>query len=98
MVAQKSALVHAARGSEGTPGPSLLPGEAPGQASVDKTSEAMEVQLALLRSRYTEGHPEVARLRTAVENLKRSEGQKQAASAATASMGMASLAFMTLLG
>ena len=90
MVAQKSALVHAARGSEGTPGPSLLPGEAPGQASVDKTSEAMEVQLALLRSRYTEGHPEVARLRTAVENLKRSEGQKQAASAATADTNAAS--------
>ena len=64
------------------PGYSLLPGQT--TASTGKASEALEVQLALLRSRYSENHPDVIRMRNAVENLKRFEAEKRASNAAAA--------------
>src|ERR1039457_3879861 len=57
------------------PGYSLLPGQT--TATSGKASEALEVQLALLRSRYSENHPDVIRMRNAVENLKRFEAEKR---------------------
>jgi uncharacterized protein involved in exopolysaccharide biosynthesis len=84
MAAQKNALEQAALRAADTTGAPPLPGQPPSPATLAKTSEAMEVELALARSRYTEGHPEVVRLRTAVEGLRRSEGQRQAAKAAAA--------------
>ena len=84
ITAQRSALEQAAQRSEDASGSSLLPGQPPSPATLAKTAEAMEVELVLARSRYTEGHPEVVRLRTALENLKRSEGRRQAANAAVA--------------
>jgi len=47
-----------------------------------KTSEAMEEQLALLRSRYSESHPDVVRLRNEIEKTKRLEEQRQASAGA----------------
>jgi succinoglycan biosynthesis transport protein ExoP len=79
---QRSALEQAQRSEDAT-GSSLVGGQ-PSPATLDKTVEAMEIQLALLRSRFTETHPEVVRMRTAVEQLKISGGKRQAANAAAA--------------
>jgi uncharacterized protein involved in exopolysaccharide biosynthesis len=67
---------------EGTTGTSLLPGQPATPPNV-KTSESLEVQLALLRASFGEKHPEVIRLRTELENVKRVEG-RQAANAGAA--------------
>ena len=69
-------------GEDPSPVYSLLPGQT--NASSGKASEALEVQLALLRSRYSENHPDVIRMRNAVENLKRFEAEKRASNAAAA--------------
>jgi uncharacterized protein involved in exopolysaccharide biosynthesis len=66
---------------EWTAGTSFLPGQ-PATAPNVKTSETLEVQLATLRARFSENHPEVVRVRTELENVKRVEGQRQSASAA----------------
>ena len=63
------------------PGYSLLPGQT---TATGKASDALEVQLALLRSRFSENHPDVIRMRKAVENLKRFEAEKRALNAAAA--------------
>ena len=83
VAAQRSALEQTQRSSEDATGSSLVGGQ-PSPATLDKTLEAMEIQLALLRSRLTETHPEVVRMRTAVEQLKISGGKRQAANAAAA--------------
>jgi uncharacterized protein involved in exopolysaccharide biosynthesis len=57
-------------------GTSLLPGQ-PYTVQRSKESEALEEQLAQARARFTEGHPEVMRLRRAVENTKRTEAERQ---------------------
>src|ERR1017187_9778384 len=69
-------------GEDPSPVYSLLPGQT--NASSGKASEALEVQLALLRSRYRDNHPDVIRMRNAVENLKRFEAEKRASNAAAA--------------
>jgi polysaccharide chain length determinant protein (PEP-CTERM system associated) len=80
--AQTREWEQALRG-EGTTGSSLLPGQ-PATAPNVKTSESLEVQLAMLRARFSENHAEVIRLRTELENVRRVEGQRQAANAAAA--------------
>jgi len=60
-----------------------LPGQ-PAAAQPARTSEALETELAQLRARYTESHPDVVQLRAQVENVKRTERQRQAANAAAA--------------
>ena len=42
----------------------------------------MEEQLALLRSRYSESHPDVVRLRNEIDKTKRLEEQRQASAGA----------------
>lgn len=83
IAAQTRAMEQAAQRSADGTGSSLLEGQ-PSPATLDKTAEAMEVQLALLRARNTETHPDVVRVRTALENLKRSQGKRQEANAAAA--------------
>jgi uncharacterized protein involved in exopolysaccharide biosynthesis len=61
---------------DATQGTSLLPGQSYA-VQRSKESEALEEQLAQARVRFTEGHPEVMRLRRAVENTKRTEAQRQ---------------------
>jgi hypothetical protein len=75
IAAQTREWEQALRG-EATPGTSLLPGQ-PYTVQRSKESEALEEQLAQARARFTEGHPEVMRLRRAVENTKRTEAQRQ---------------------
>jgi polysaccharide chain length determinant protein (PEP-CTERM system associated) len=74
--AQSRAWEQVPRGEE-SGGYALLPGQS-ATSPVGKASEALEVQLILLRSRFSESHPDVIRLRKAVENVKRSEAQKEA--------------------
>jgi len=76
IAAQTHAWEQMARGQE-IPG-SYVPGQL-SSAQAPKQSEALEDQLAQARTRLTEDHPEVVRLRRAVENAKRSEAQRQAA-------------------
>jgi len=57
-------------------GTSLLPGQ-PYTVQRSRESEALEEQLAQARARFTDGHPDVMRLRRAVENTKRTEAQRQ---------------------
>jgi uncharacterized protein involved in exopolysaccharide biosynthesis len=75
IAAQTREWEQALRG-EATPGTSLLPGQ-PYTVQRSKESEALEEQLAQARARFTEGHPEVMRLRRAVENTKRTEAERQ---------------------
>ena len=81
IAAQTRALEQAAQRAGDATGSPLLGGQ-PSPATLDKTAEAMEVQLALLRARSTETHPDVVRLRGALENLKRSQEKRQEANAA----------------
>jgi polysaccharide chain length determinant protein (PEP-CTERM system associated) len=77
---QTRAWEQALRSEEGTRSSFL-----PGQSATDphaKASEALELQLAALRAHKTDSHPDVVRLRTEVENLKRAEGQRLAANSA----------------
>src|ERR1035437_5261683 len=81
IAAQTRALEQAAQRAGDATGSPLLGGQ-PSPATLDKTAEAMEVQLALIRARSTETHPAVVRLRGALENLKRSQEKRQEANAA----------------
>jgi polysaccharide chain length determinant protein (PEP-CTERM system associated) len=76
IAAQTREWEQALRG-EATSGTSLLLGQ-PVTVQRSKESEALENQLAQARARFAEGHPEVIRLRKAVENTKRLEVQRQA--------------------
>jgi uncharacterized protein involved in exopolysaccharide biosynthesis len=82
MRAQTSAWEQALRGEE-TTSTSLLPGQ-PATASHTKASDTLELQLASLRARFSESHPEIIRLRTELENVTRAEGQRRKANAAAA--------------
>lgn len=61
----------------------LLPGET-ARAPKKKTSEMMQEQLEILRTRYTENHPEAVRLKADIEKVKRLEEQQEAADRASA--------------
>jgi protein tyrosine kinase modulator len=50
-----------------------------------KRSEALEEQLDLLRARYSEDHPDVIRMRTDLEKVKRAEEQEESAASSSAS-------------
>jgi protein tyrosine kinase modulator len=80
--AQKRAWEQALRQAEATGSP-VLPG-LPATASPSRALEALEEQLALLRTRFSDNHPEVVRLLRAVDNAKRAEGRRLAANAAAA--------------
>ena len=80
--AQTRAWEQALRQAEAT-GSTLLPG-LPATASPSRALEALEEQLALLRTRFSDNHPEVVRLLRAVDNAKRAEGRRLAANAAAA--------------
>ena len=75
IAAQTREWEQALRG-EATPGTPLLPGQ-PYTVQRSRESEALEEQLAQARARFTDGHPDVMRLRRAVENTKRTEAQRQ---------------------
>lgn len=77
MAAQTRAWEQALRGEE-TTGTPLLPGSGSTAPRI-KASDSMEVQLAVLRARFSDSHPDVIRLRTELENVKRAEGQRQVA-------------------
>ena len=87
IAAQTRALEQAQRPeSQEAAGVPLLPG-LPGQpatARLVRASEALELQLAVLRARNREDHPDVVRLRRELENVKRAEEKRQAATAAAA--------------
>ena len=59
-----------------------LPGQPPSTAKQKKTSEALEDQLAVLRGRYSENHPDVIRLKADLEKVKRAEAERLAESSA----------------
>jgi len=60
-----------------------IPGQ-PAAAQTVRPSDALEDQLAQARAHLTENHPEVIRLRKALENERRAEAQRQAARIETA--------------
>jgi polysaccharide chain length determinant protein (PEP-CTERM system associated) len=58
-----------------------LPGK-PAEAPEVKASGPLEAQLAQLRVRFTENHPDIIKLRTELENVKRMESERQPGAAA----------------
>jgi polysaccharide chain length determinant protein (PEP-CTERM system associated) len=73
--AQTRAWEQATRPTDAGDVPSL-PGQ-PAGAKQRKTSEVLEEQLAVLRGRYSDTHPDVIRLRADIEKVKRIEEQRQ---------------------
>jgi protein tyrosine kinase modulator len=80
--AQKRAWEQARRQAEITGSP-VLPGQ-PATASPSTDLAALEEQLASLRTRLSDKHPEVVRLLRAVDNVKRAEGRGLAVNAVAA--------------
>jgi uncharacterized protein involved in exopolysaccharide biosynthesis len=71
IAAQTRSWEQSQRGDDATG----LPGR-PSTAQRARESEVLEDQLAQLRAAYTETHPEVVRMRKALENMKRTEAQR----------------------
>ena len=84
IAAQAHAWEQALRGQEV---PGSYQASAQSSAQAVKPSEALEDQLAQARARLTEAHPEVIRLRQALENAKRAEAQRQSAKPETPAQG-----------
>ena len=76
-----TALTRALTPSASEPGDSVLPA-GPNQAPKPKRSEILQEQLDLLRTRYRDNHPDIVRLREALESVKREEERASAAEAA----------------
>ena len=82
LAALTQALTPSASGSEkGDPG---LPAAAANQQAPRKKSEILQEQLDLVRLRYRDDHPDVLRLRAAIESLKKDEEKTPAAASAPA--------------
>jgi polysaccharide biosynthesis transport protein len=77
LAAQTRAWEHAQQPAEAS-GSVSLPGQA-ATVTQKKASEVMQEQLEVLRERYREDHPDLARLRREIEKVKSMEEQRQAA-------------------